>query len=877
MEIKINRIIIIVALLTFLQLSLLAQGIKGIVRSNDGTALPFASVFISPLKTGTTANSEGYFELKLPAGMYTIRVQNIGYKAEEAQVEVKDDWVTKEFTLSAQGYILDEVQVGKGRKEDFAYTIIRKAIAKKKFHLLQCNSYEMKVYIKGTGELTKAPFFLKNKLKKEGVNLNEAYTTESVSRIKFTQPNKIDEKVIAIRTKGSDNSSVSPAMFINQSFYRDKIAGLISPLSRSAFTWYKFTYEGSFSEGKYEINKIRVTPRSRGDNVFEGTIYIIEDEWAIHSLDLRTSIMGFPVSLRQNYVEVAPKVWMPVTHRYQFSGNVLGFKGHYNYLASCRDYKVELNKDLLIKAEIVDEKIDPAPEEITALKQSKGAAPVKVIPESGKLSRKQFNKMMDEYEKKALKEQKHPEVIADRNFGTDSSATKRDSSFWSEIRSIPLTSKEQEGYRRDDSLAKIESARLSGKDSLKVIKKRRFNPGDIITGGAYNISAGTSISINPTFTQVYYNTVEGFNINLSGRIRHQYDSLRRQIEFSPAIRYGFSSGDIYAKARLAKTIRNGDKRLSFSLEGGNFVEQFNPEAPIHPIINTFSSLFYRRNYMKIYEKAYGKGALEYSPSAFLKFSGGLEWTRRRELFNQSDYSFFYQESREYSSNRPVNIEIADTRFPNHEAFIFEAAVSYRPIKSYRMYNGSRIALTNRSPEFLLNYTKGIKGPGGSDVDFDKIELGMNHGLRIGAAGKLEFELSGGGFLNSKSTYFMDYIHFDGNRTILSSLRPAGSFRLLDYYTYSTGEKYFSAHTHYQFRKLLLTRIPEVRYTGIKENVFFNYLKTSNSPHYYEAGYSLDNVFRIFRIEAAVSFLDQRFHETGIRVGIATVFRISGGD
>ena len=121
---------------------------------------------------------------------------------------------------------------------------------------------------------------------------------------------------------------------------------------------------------------------------------------------------------------------------------------------------------------------------------------------------------------------------------------------------------------------------------------------------------------------------------------------------------------------------------------------------------------------------------------------------------------------------------------------------------------------------------------------------------------------------------MDYQHFDGNQTILSSLRPAGAFRLLDYYAHSTNNTYFSGHTHFAFRKLLLTQLPGVQLTGIKENIFINYLKTSQSPHYYELGYSLDNVLRLFRIEAAAAFTDRRFKEFGFRIGIATFLKFN---
>ncbi|WP_188499568.1 DUF5686 and carboxypeptidase regulatory-like domain-containing protein [Pontibacter amylolyticus] len=857
-------------LLVLFQLSLSAQGIRGSIKNQKGEALPFASVYITNLNNGSSSNANGDFEIKLPEGKHTVVVKYIGYEAQQVQFEITDSWVQRDFRLGEQSFALKEVQV-KGKGEDPAYTIMRKAIAKKKYHLLQYDSYQMKVYVKGTGELTNAPFFLKNKLKEEGVKLNEAYTVESVSEIKFAQPNKFEEKVISIRTSGDNKGTISPMSFVSASFYNDKVVEMVSPLSRSAFAYYKFQYEGSFQEGNVDVNKIKVTPRSRGDNVFEGYIYIIEGYWAIHSLDLKTSMMGFPIRVKQNYAEVAPAVWMPTTHQFHFSGKVMGFGGEFRYLASSSDYKVVLNKKLVAPKEIIDEKVEEVPEAIAAIKSNNRNPNLEALANQDKLTRKQFRQLIVEQEKEALKERKDPEVVSERSYTVDKLATKRDSAYWDSVRPVPLSDKEIKGYQRDDSLAQIKSAELTGKDSTKVIKKRKFKPQDLVMGGGYRLSPRTRVTIDPTFANVYYNTVEGWNVNLSGKLRHQYDSLRRSFEVAPTVRYGFDSETFYGKARVSHAVRSKGKSHLLYLDGGKFVDQFNSDNPIHPHINTLSTLLFRRNYMKIYEKSFVETGFEYKPSVWLKVSGNLEWSQRNQLYNNTDRSFFYtDEDRTFTPSTPDNVELESTEFPKHEALVLQANLSYRPVQRYRMYNGRKIPIMERSPELLLMYRKGVSGVLGSDVNFDQVQLGINHALAFGVRGKLEFELRGGTFLNSKSMYFMDYNHFDGNRTILSSMKPAGSFRLLDYYQYSTNGSYFSAHTHYQFRKFLLTQIPEVRFTGIKENVFLNYLKTQHSPHYYEVGYSLDNVFRVFRIETAASFHDRSFQEVGFRVGIATL-------
>ena len=77
--------------------------------------------------------------------------------------------------------------------------------------------------------------------------------------------------------------------------------------------------------------------------------------------------------------------------------------------------------------------------------------------------------------------------------------------------------------------------------------------------------------------------------------------------------------------------------------------------------------------------------------------------------------------------------------------------------------------------------------------------------------------------------------------------------------------------------LLLNQLPMLRFTGLKENLFVNYLKTTSSPHYYELGYSIDNILRIFRIEAAASFTNGKFQEIAPRIGIATIFKINTDD
>ena len=117
--------------------------------------------------------------------------------------------------------------------------------------------------------------------------------------------------------------------------------------------------------------------------------------------------------------------------------------------------------------------------------------------------------------------------------------------------------------------------------------------------------------------------------------------------------------------------------------------------------------------------------------------------------------------------------------------------------------------------------------------------------------------------------FPDFQHFMGNKTPFVTTDPVQSFRLLDYYLYSTKDWHWIAHSHTQFRRLLATQFIELRFLGLKENLFANYLLTDQSKNYLELGYSLDHIFRFLRVEVIAAFEDMQYKNWGIRIGVAT--------
>lgn len=859
----------LITVFSFLNLS--AQGVQGTIKNQDGEPLQYATIFVKETGSGSIANERGYYELRLAPGNYTLVFQFLGHQTHIEKVAIGELFRDLDIELNEQTLNLKTIEIYEGR-EDPAYTVMRKAIAKASFHRQQLDSYEAMVYIKGSGRLKKSPFFLRKRLAKEGIDSNAAFVTESVSQIKYTRPNQFEEKVISIRTVG-ENNSTSPNMYINGSFYEPKLADAISPLSPKAFAYYKFHLEGFFTDRGYGINKIKVTPRSRGEDVFEGYIYIVEDQWSIYRLDLLTYKFGIGFNISQVYAPIQDEVWLPVSHTFNVDDKILGFAFEFTYLATVNDYKIEINPDLNYDFEVIDEKVEKevAAEAKAALKERQFEEIEEKLSSGKDITRKDLRKMIKEYEKEERKQQDEPEVIVSNKFEVDSSAYDRDSLYWTEIRPVPLSSFEVKGYEIQDSLAKVESMENNEQDSIinsqaKRKKGKNFGPLDLIVGYTHKLDDKHYFTHGSFLDKIQFNPVEGFNIYNKFSYVYQGDN-RFSVNLFP--RYAFARKKLTGKGELNFGYGPRKAKNSISLEGGRYISQYNEDNPISYLFNTILNLLGERNYIRLYEKDYAKLSLGQKLSTNTSFRASAEWAKRYTLFNSTTQTWFNRDDLLYDSNIPENNEVDLPVSDAEKAMVLSVGIHTRPWQKYRIWNDQKIPIRGSSPAFSLFYKKGIKGIANSVSNFDLIDFTYKHGFDIGVRGKVDLKVNAGIFLNKDYVGFADFKHFQGNRIALVTADPVGSFRLLDYYRYSTQDKYLSTHVHYQFRKLLFTQIPEVWLLGIKENVFVNYLATPSSQNYFELGYSLDNIFGILRLEAAFSFQDGKYQDFGVLIGVAS--------
>lgn len=846
-------------LLFFACTSVRAQTMTGrITDAESGEPLPFASIYVPATKSGSASNGDGYFQVELGGGRKVV----FSYLGYQTQVKTVSGG-TVDVQLVSEALELEQIEIISGG-EDRSYAVIRRAIAKADYHRNQIDSYSADVYIKGTGKVNKIPGLLRSLAPKDDRKeiddmLKRPFTAESTSKVEYSRPNTYKQEVVSKLEIGE--SEFDATNYIFTSFYDPLVAGeLVSPLNPKAFGYYKFEHEGVFADQGELINKIKVIPRSRGEDVFEGYIYIVSDDWSLHSLDLTTYKLGFQIDIARSFAEVEEHVWMPVTTTLDAAGQIFGIGFEYHYLSTVSNYNLSLNPDLGGYVEVIDEKSQP--EIARKTKKARELSELeKRLAEGDEIRTKDLRKLMRSYEKEERAKSDEPEVVSNYSYVEDSTVSIiTDTAAWAEIRPVPLTAQEKLAYAISDSieverLAKIElNANDDDEGGIKIKtgdddqEKRKRGPWR------------TSFFPEPIFTPV-----EGYAIGGRFGLRNR----KKKIRLGLTPRYGVAWKRLSMQGDLV--LGNKDsKKARIKLTGGRYLRQFDDRPAIEPWLSTYVNLFSGRNFIRLYERAYGQ--LEYRKkfSDAFSFEGAIAYEDRRAVTNNSNQRWFSRDENFYAPNVPFSAErgLIESVSPAATA---EFNITWRPGLEYKIENGRKELLDLSAPTITAQIRTGVPEVGNSTADFFQLEAGYQRRFSAGRKGHVDFLIKGGTFLNNQSVDFPDFKHFSTSELIITSLDPIGSYRLLPYYEQSTSEEYLEVYAHYQFRKFLLTQIWKLHLMGLKEDLFVNYLHTPTSENYTELGYSIDNIFRIFRVEFVSSFRDLKYDDFGVRISVASTF------
>lgn len=813
-----------------------SKTISGHVYNELNEPLPFVNIYIKGSTRGTTSNIDGAFSLNIRKDTSLIlALQYVGYKKFYIDVPAGTNPSPIKVNLQIENVMLREVVI-RTKKEDPAYPIIREAIKNRKYHDELVHSFAAQLYMKSNVKLDEIPesfFMIPKDQMPDSTELGMIYLSESVSNYYFEKPNKKREEMIASKISGTKTGySFNRADMVMLSFYKNLIniglseRSFISPIAGNALFYYKYRLTETFRDNDELIHKIEVIPKRKHDNIFKGYIYITDEKWSIHSVDLtisRSSQIDFTdsVHIRQVYVPVIDDIKMPLSLHITMYFKAFGFKAVTNFIGFFSNYRVN-------------------------------------------------------------------EAFPDNFFGSEVFAvtdetSKLDPMYWLNNRQAVLTKEEEKNYHEGDSIIAYHESDVYLDSMMRVRNAFKFK--DMIFGGygwrdKYRTKYYHLHPLTEAFTS--YNTVEGLNVDLRQHFSKTWPKNGKQsLSFNLATKYSFTNKNFLFEQNVNYYFdRQHDQviRLTF----GKYNYDFNNNQPISNIQNTFRTILLKDNFIKLYQKEFIYLESSRELANGLEAKAFIEYANRSPLVNHEDYVMFKHENKEFTSNNPQNKLDDSPSFEANKALTVMFQLVFKFKQKFATYPNRKEKFGSKYPILKLEYRKGIN-TSFSDVDYDHLKIGVYDKLQFRNLGISTVSAEFGTFFNNSKTYFMDYKHFYGNQTEMipipnnnlemsvGDVEPKSeistvAFHSMDYYMNSTNSSYFSLHYEHHFNGWIINKFPLLRKSKMQVVSGMNYLHTGEGVDHTEFFTGLEHIFKILRVDYVGVRIAGEFYSK-VRIGV----------
>ncbi len=790
--------------------------IKGTIHDDKGKPLPFVAVFEENTYNGTSSNEQGKFELNVTKpGKHKIIFQFLGYKTQIQMAYIQNVPFVLDVVMQEENFNLNEVVINK--KNNPADEVIKNTIAAKKDNASKTARFKADFYSRGifkVKDLPKKIMGIKLDLDdKISSNLDSTgsgiiYLSETVSKLMFEKPNSIKEKIIASKISGNDKGfSYNTARSTAYDFYDNTLlfnVNMISPIANNAFNYYKYKLEGTFfDENNQQIYKIKVTPKRENEPVFEGYMYIVDDSFALYGVDffmtgnrLKNEFIE-QMEIKQNFsYNSKSKIWAKNVQTLSFSAGIFGTKlsGKFNYVYSNYEFQNAFNK-------------------------------------------KTFDNEILSFE---------------------DNANKKDPTFWLTNRQVPLTKEESLDYKIKDSIQTVHSTRKY-KDSIDS-KQNKYALFDFITGYRFkNSFKKYEFNYNGLLdiSSLSYNTVQGYSLSTGFSFRKANEENGKNTTINIISNYGFNEKRIRLNGEYKHRFNN-QNYSTISVAGGTTASQFNSSMPISNLINSVSTLFFRNNFMKLYNKEYLQINFNEDIANGLNFDGKLEYQQRKPLFNSTDFSII-KSDKLFTSNNPIDPnEFYEASFVQHHLtkLAFDVRINFG--NKYLTRPDGKFNIRNKLyPTIHVNYETAFAA-NSKQYEFKHISTRLFYEVTAGNKGIVFGNFKAGKFLNAETISIIDYKHFNGNQThVGQSDRYLNVFNLMPYYSNSTNNAYFETHIEYIDNRFIMNKIPLLNLLKVDLVAGFHNLAIPKRSPYQEVSVGLNNFgfgkFKIFRIDYIRSY------------------------
>jgi hypothetical protein len=282
------------------------QVVGKIVDAETGEPLPAAHVIIKDTYRGTISNQDGEFSIVVSEFPVTLIVRFLGFESQEQVVNAND--VPIDFLLKPSVAEMEITVTG----EDPGIQIMREVIRRKQIWRANLETY-------------KAEAYTRQQLKNDTTIVS---ISESISTAYWDKEKGSREVLKSKRqTANMDATSNFAGVSYLPNFYDDNldIAGfdVVGVTHPNALSFYDFTLEDMQALDSQVVYEISVKSKRKLQPLFEGTIFVLGEEYALLEVQLKpNSVVVFPppvqdfdLSYSQQFSNFGGDFWLPVDVR----------------------------------------------------------------------------------------------------------------------------------------------------------------------------------------------------------------------------------------------------------------------------------------------------------------------------------------------------------------------------------------------------------------------------------------------------------------------------------------------------------------------------------------------------------------------------------
>ncbi len=824
--------ILILCIIAFTRQSIFAQYIitGRISDAKNGDPLPFATVGLKGaniINVGAQTNFEGVYTIKTKFKADSIYVSTVNYKKKSKVLDKDALTQTIDFQLQGEAKSLDEVVVYSG--ENPAFKILRKLREnaekndRKRLTAFEYDSYsKMELDVDNISEKFKNKKIMKqiqgaiDKFEKiageDGKAVIPTFISETISKFYYREsPARKKEVILKNNIKGvgvKEGSFVSQLVggniFANYDFYDNFVPFLgkdiISPVGNNWKGTYSWYISDTTNLDGHVCYGMEFDPKNDKDLVFKGKVYIDSTSFALVQIDAtigKQANINFidKIKISQELEQTSEGGWLPSKTRF-----------------------------------LID---------IAELSKSSAGILLKMY-----ISNKNFvvnqPKQMSFYDL--------PVEVAE-----DSKET--DPKYWLEARHESLSAQDILAERLIDTVRNVP------------IVKTYVEVAEIIASGykRYN-----KFAIGPYVNALAFNSEEGLRTRFGFKTLAGFDKhliLKGWLGFGTkdlVLKYGGEMN--YILSRRHWTVA-GIKH-SYDIERVGLTPELIGENKLFYAFTrwgNYSGAFYRRE---------NEIFLKTEPTKGISFN--VAFTTR-----SFDPLFKFQFRTE-----PQMGNLSPALDGYNDSFI-TAEIRFAKGETFLMDGNERVGLgTKRVPIVTFGYQHGIKGLFGSNFNYDRFSAKIFQSFRLGSFGRSDYTIQAG-YIPSDLPAPLLFPHL-GNQTFFYN---RAAFNTMNFFEF-VSDKFVSLNYNHNFEGLLFNRIPAIRQLKWRliasANVLFGSQRESNielmkaalpifnprrggdglrprynfsaldpNKPYVEVGYGIDNIFKIFRIQAfhRLTYLD----------------------